>query len=115
MLSRCQSFFNILDCKQNGSAFRKFSKSLNRNFARVADQFAAFTDRVAAAPATVTNEDRARRNCVVAESNDVQHLQPSWSREYRMESSLLLISQPNQKFVRFRQTWFDCEMSGEQG
>jgi hypothetical protein len=74
MLSRRQSFFNILDPDENCGRFRKLSRALKGYFARIPNPFSTFADHVATTPAAGTDKGRERRNCEVPESNDVQHL-----------------------------------------
>jgi hypothetical protein len=74
MLGQRQSLFNILDREENCSAFRKFSRSLDRDFTRVANPFPMVANHVATTPTTVANKDRVCRNCIATEQNDVQHL-----------------------------------------
>ena len=112
-LSHGQSLLNILHREEDCSAFRKLVRVLNGNFARAANPFPAAANHIASAPATITDWDGKRRNCVVTERYDLQHFGLR-SLGIGKEFLLLLINQHGKEFVRLHQTWCDWEMSGEQ-
>ena len=71
--SNGHQFLDILGRKKIYSTFRRLARTLQRNFARDSNPFAAFANGVAEprrlSPTTIEN-----RNCVIMESNDFKHM-----------------------------------------